>query len=276
MGDELHGHVVQKLLDGKTGPKLFVECGVGRTHPRTQQWSIVFGMLRLERSKASVVLKRAERLRKRDSIPLFVSRVQADCGRLEVCTNQEDLESYISAAPKVPVMSLKPKDEVKGTVINVLPYGVIVDIGANRRGLLHIRSVAQLYGRYIKKEEGLVEAGLGKGTKVRLMVESNEKRRLLLDFTDDVKEGAQAEREIRKPSGTVEVDQTASDGERIDDDNDDDDDEIDEWAAYANEIASDSIESTKSLQSEFDDEEDKDEGEDEDRDIEDAFGLGMY
>ena len=102
VGDRLDGaHVVQELLDGKTGPKIFVECGVGRTSPKKktkkisknenndneessstssnnnkddgddydESWSIVYGMVRLGHKgmKSSVIRKRSAKLRSRDS-----------------------------------------------------------------------------------------------------------------------------------------------------------------------------------------------------------------
>jgi predicted RNA-binding protein with RPS1 domain len=192
VGQELYGHVVQELLDGKTGPKLFLECGVGRID-KHGDWQIVTGMLRLPFEKASVTRKRVARLRKNDKTPLFVSRIQKECGRLEVCASREEVDKYANRAPKIPVHSLQPNQIVEGTVLKLYPYGATVDIGANRRGLLHITKVAALYGRYIDKEAGLVEAGVEKGARVKLMVESVIDRRISLDFTPDVKKEAQEE-----------------------------------------------------------------------------------
>ena len=233
VGDRLDGsHVVQELLDGKTGPKIFVECGVGRTSPKRKRkktrsidsdgdeesistssnnnknkyddddydesWSIVYGMVRLGHKgmKASVVRKRSAKLRSRDSFPVWVTRIRPECAWLEVCTREDDLAPYLKEAKqprKTPVTSLQPQQEVKGEVVKIFPYGVLVDVGANRPGLLHVRKIASLYNKFIDKEQGIIDAGLPKGTKVRLQVESIESRRLFLDFTDDVKDEAKAE-----------------------------------------------------------------------------------
>jgi predicted RNA-binding protein with RPS1 domain len=75
-----------------------------------------------------------------------------------------------------PASLLQPKQELVGTVTRIVPYGVFVDVGANRRGLLHIQKVADLYGHYIDKEQGLEEAGLERGARIRVAVLSNEKK----------------------------------------------------------------------------------------------------
>ncbi len=93
--------------------------------------------------------------------------------------------------------SMKPGQEVVGTVKKLVPYGALVDIGANRLGLLHIKKVADLYGGYIDKEKGLKEAGLELGTKIKAQIESNEKKRLFLDFTTEVKEEAEKDRAMK-------------------------------------------------------------------------------
>ena len=82
-------------------------------------------------------------------------------------------------------------------MIRVEPYGVLLDVGANRDGLLHIQQVSQFFQRYIDKEEGLKrEAGLERGARGVLQVLSNNnKKRLLLDFT---KEAKREVKELRK------------------------------------------------------------------------------
>ncbi|OEU18885.1 hypothetical protein FRACYDRAFT_237168 [Fragilariopsis cylindrus CCMP1102] len=197
VGQELSGcYLVEDLLTGTTGPKLYFECGVGKINPKSGNWSICNGMLRLSREKISVSRKRTARFRKKNNITLYVSRIQKECGRFEVCATLEDVKKYTSIKPKISVTSLKNGQVVTGEVVKLYPYGAIIDIGANRRGLLHITKVAKLMNKCINKEKGLINSGLEKGAKVRLMVESIEKRRLSLDFTDDVKEDARKELEM--------------------------------------------------------------------------------
>jgi predicted RNA-binding protein with RPS1 domain len=296
VGQKLQGTITQELLDGRTGPKLFFEVGVGRTDSKGN-WTIVNAMLRLNRAKESVTKKRAARLRKKESVELWVSRIQKDCTRLEVCLDEEEaMEKYQSAEPKIPVSSLSKGTEVKGKIVRILPYGVMVDVGANRHGLLHIKKVRQLYGKYIDKEKGLTESGLERGANVRLCVESIDKRRLSLDFTEDVKSEAQAEleaeakAELEAASLTTdspmskEVDDSSVESE--DESSSMSEQELAEWAAFAsagdNEVVVDagSQDSTDEDVDDDDEEEEEDEDEydeyDEERDIEDSLGLGFY
>ena len=254
IGQKLTGHVVEEYLDGRTGPKLFFECGVGRTNT-AGEWRMVNGMMRLDRSKKSVAQKRVARLRKKDEVDLYVSRIQLGCGRLEVCLEPEDVVKY-QLPPKTPVSTLRSGQEVTGKVVRLLPYGALVDVGANRVGLLHIQKVADLYGRYIDKEEGLVKAGLERGAKIRVAVAQNVKRRLSLDFTEDVKEEAAKDQNSGAPSPSSTAQNNVSMSEE----------ELAAWAAYA---------SDSQGQSDDDDYEDEDDY-DEDKNIEDALGLGTY
>jgi predicted RNA-binding protein with RPS1 domain len=276
VGQELSGHLVEELLEGKTGPKLFFECGVGRTNPKTGKWSIVNGMLRLDRGKVSVTKKRAARYRKKDQVPLFVARIQPECAQLEVCTDVADLKKYANVSPKVSITSLVANQEVVGEVVKLMPYGAVVDVGASRRGLLHITKVADLYGRFINKEKGLEEAGLEKGSKVRLKVASNDKRRLSLAFTDDVIEAAQKTR-IRDSARDDSIvsaeipeeelaawEEYAKSRSRIDY-------EISADFPYENGIDNEGADADAEDECREDDEE-----YDEDTDIEDALGIGMY
>lgn len=265
MGQQLSGHIVGELLEARTGPKLFFECGVGSTNSKGE-WRMVNGMLRLDRSKLSVAKKRAARIRKKDRVDLYVSRIQAECGRLEVCADLENVKKYKSQG-KVSVSSLKPGQEVIGEVVKLHPYGVMVNVGANRLGLLHIQKVADLYDRYIHKEQGLEKFGLERGARIKLVVSSNEKKRLALDFTDSVKEEAAEERAAEESKQS----QAESSGMSVE--------ELASWG----EFASKEPESKKEVVEADEDDEDDDDEDDEDyddydeqRDIEDQLGLGGY
>jgi predicted RNA-binding protein with RPS1 domain len=274
VGQNLTGYVVEELLGGKTGPKIFFECGVGRKNNgvgKYSKWNIVNGMLRLNREKIAVTKKRATRLRKKEKVELYVSRVQPGCGRLEVCLDPEDVKVY-KGKPKVPVTSLKVDQEVKGEIVKLLPYGVMVDVGANRLGLLHIQKVADLYEKYVDKEKGLFNFGLERGAKVRLKVAAIEERRISLDFTNDVKEQA---KEARAPkSKEIPVEVIAPQSQK---DVDMSEEELASWAAYsAGEETSKETNQEVIEENEEDEEEEDDDDYDEDKDIEDAMGLGTY
>lgn len=264
VGQKLNGTIVQELLDGKTGPKLFLEVGAGKTDSEGK-WKMVFAMARLPREKAPVTRKRVARLRKRDSIDIWIFRVQRGCGRLEVCFDEEDVERY-REKPKRSITTVQKGEEVQGNVVRVEDYGVLVDIGVNRPGLLHILKVRTLYGKYIDGKKGLIEAGLERGAKVRLCVDSNVKRRLSLDFTDDVKEAAKSELAASLPK-IPERDIQPFEDVPLQADSSMMSEDLAEWAAFAAAASGEG--------SVIDDHDDGDDY-DEDRDIEDSLGLGFY
>lgn len=273
VGQQLSGFVVEDLLDGKTGPKLYFECGIGRT-TGNGEWRRVNGMLRLDRAKVSVTKKRAARLRKKKMVDLYVSRIQIGCGRLEVVQNIEDIERYQTSTPKTPISSLKVGQEVKGKITKVVDYGAFVDVGANRQGLLHIQKVADLLGTYIDKEKGLIMAGLERGAKVKLSVESNSKRRLSLDFTPDVKAEAEKDREqkLAKQAANSQPQEQITPSMT--------EEELAAWEAYGTETQEQNAAAADEEEEDddeyyADDDDDEDEY-DEDKDIEDSLGLGFY
>ncbi len=246
------------LLDAKTGPKIFFEVGVGRIDTKGN-WQIVNSMLRLGKtySKPSVIKKKVGRLAGKP-VELYVSKVCLDTCRLEV-TLLEEQSVIDDNITKVSASSLKPGDELTGKVVQVRSYGVIIDVGANRNGLLHIQKVADLFGKYIDKQDGLEESGLERGAMVKVTVQSNERKRLFLDFTDETKALAAQERQGTEKASEEEkiVDVDVDDGESTQDNEYDiSDDEAAAWAAYASDSYEDDY--------------------DEDADIEDALGIGSY
>ena len=278
VGQQLSGTLFQELVEGKTGPKLFFDCGVSRLRNATD-WEIVTGMCRLTDRKQSAVVKRVARLRKKSSVDLWVSRIFPRNLRFEVVLRPEDVPKSPREFTSASV--LQPNQELVGTVVRLEPFGVFLDVGANREGLLHIQRVADLFGHYIDKKQGLVEAGLERGAKIRVSVLSNERKRLFLDFTADVKAVAVMERDIQKqekekaakssstspklnvsPSTAPVMSKSSTDSVGSTSISEE---EAAAWAAYAAESAAGHSE-----------EEEDDEGYDEDREIEDALGIGMY
>ena len=277
VGDRLIGEKISNadLLQAKTGPKIFYECGIGRIDAKGK-WQMVSGMLRVAKNyaKPSVVKKKVARLSKKP-VELFVHRISLDNGRLEVKLSLEESNDELEKlTPKIPASSLKEGTEIVGKIVQLKPYGCIVDVGANRNGLLHIQKVADLFGKYINREKGLEEAGLERGAKIKVIVKSNEKKKLFLDFTQETKDLAAEEAELKikeaekaaaelKQKEAEEAAAAAAAAFGFDVDNDVQDeassyiseDEAAAWASYADDYEDDY---------------------DEDADIEDSLGIGSY
>ncbi|KAL7530804.1 hypothetical protein ACHAWF_003517 [Thalassiosira exigua] len=271
------------IVNGKTGPKVFFECGVGRKTGKGK-WKIVNGMARLGRRgmKPSVVRKKIMKMPHDSLIEVYVSRIRLEQGKFEVCLSREDALEIGSQEGKIPASKLKAGDELTGIVKRVVPYGVFVDVNANRNGLVHISKVANQQNAFIAKEEGLKRIGLKQGTPVSVIVLSNEKKRLELDLAPDIEESpstsisnvSEEEAAAAAAYGTDEGsdgDNTASEDEAAmwaaygteeggDGDNAISEDEAALWAAYADSDGSD----------------EEDDYDDEDTDIEDALGIGYY
>ena len=145
---------------------------------------MVNGMVRLGRrgAKKSVVKKKIQRMARADLIEVYVSKISLAERRLEVCLTKEKALGEGNKAPMISASSLKAGDEMSGTVTRVTPYGAFVDVRANRPGLLHISKVARRHDAYIAKESGLKGVGLAPGASVRVVVASNERKRLELDL----------------------------------------------------------------------------------------------
>lgn len=160
-------------------------------------------------------------------------------------------------------------------------YGLIIDVAANRPGLLHVLKVRALYGKFIDGQKGLIEAGLERGARVRLCVESVEKRRLSLDFTNDVKLGAKAELEAAAAERSALVSSRKGDAKTKMERNDRSTKDVAPapMPTVETERVVTSVSTSVKGESEARDEvnyDDDDDDYDEDRDIEDSLGLGFY
>jgi predicted RNA-binding protein with RPS1 domain len=272
VGQKLIGEKISKtdLLQAKTGPKIFYDCGVGRIDAKGN-WQMVSGMLRVAKSynKPSVVRKKVARLSGKP-VEIYVHKISIDTGRLEVKLSLDDSNKELEKeSPKIPASSLKEGQELIWKIVQLRPYGAIIDVGANRKGLLHIQRVADLFEKYIDKEKGLEEAGLERGASIRVAVSSNEKKRLFLDFTTETKDLAAEEAEYKKKEAeeAAAAEAAAAFGLDIIEEQEEDEDTTNQipedeaaaWAAYADDFADDYANDS-----------------DEDADIEDSLGIGSY
>jgi predicted RNA-binding protein with RPS1 domain len=350
--------VVSEKLEGKTGPKVFLDVGVGKyrvtrnststtvTQETVTKWSIVTAMVRLggPNMKPSVSRKKATKIRQKcefvpekssgsdssgssgkssaSGLTVYVTRIDTASVRLEVSVDPEEGIAAAKAAKKkastssassptlsAPVSSLQAGQELQGTIERVEDYGCLVKFqGLKRHGLLRIQSVADLYGTYIGKKSGLIEAGLERGAAIKVQVANVAGKRLLLDFTNVTKEQALEE---QKEQAEVKAEEAKEKAEKLrqrrelfnrspeqrkldaqaakeaaiaataaataaatTSTTELSPEEEAAWAAYAS--ADSSAEDEEDSDEDDDDDDDDDDGYDEDRDIEDALGLGSY
>jgi predicted RNA-binding protein with RPS1 domain len=216
IGQERHGIIVQeKLTNTTTGPKIWLDVGVCRWSSKSQNkngllnetinmkgnWKICTALLRLGNGnyvKESVIRKKVARLRSKAFLSVYVSRIFINEGRFEVVLTPEEVPTQSSSTlPLQSVSKLSVGNEVNGTITRIEDYGVFVQMdGYNRCGLLHIQHVADLYNSFIDKKQGLIDAGLGLRSRIKLQVkEKDVKKRIFLDFTNDVKEIAAEEQQ---------------------------------------------------------------------------------
>ena len=216
--------------------------------------------------KTSIVRKRLQKnMPPEVLIEVYVSKIRLEEGALEVCLNREEAleigESF-EQRRKTSASKLRIGDELQGIVRNVTPYGVFVDVNANRNGLLHTSKVAKQQDAYVAKEDGLKASGLGQGSPINVIVVSNERKRLELDLAPRstpavAEESPSIDEDILESNNSESIEQEGSEIS---------DEEAAMWAAYA-------IDSTEDDENEYDEE---DEEYDEDTDIEDALGIGYY
>ena len=319
VGQELHGVIVQeKLTNTTTGPKVWLDVGVcrwssrGIPHNRSNSnnndtkvtttttslpgggWTIATAMLRLGNhhyGKESVMRKKVARLRNRDTIPVYVSRIRIDQGQFEVVLTPDDVPT-----PPPPVLqsvsTLGVGDEVTGTVTKLVDYGAFIKLdGYNRGGLLHIQQVAELYQTYIDRRQGLMDSGLTVRSRVRLQVkEKGPSRRIFLDFTNDVKQMAreeqrqeQQEMERQQNELRAQLQQQRTAKITTEESNPTEEPEeydasrrVDDSSIVVNVDDQDDIEEADIQEEEEEQEDDVYDDYDEQREIEDALGLGMY
>jgi predicted RNA-binding protein with RPS1 domain len=219
--------------------------------------------------KASIVRKKLlKNIPPESLIEVYVSKIRVEEGTFEVCLNREEALDIGASSFKrrtlISASTLQIGDELNGIVNNVTPFGVFVDVNANRNGLLHISKVAKQRDAYVAKEDGLKALGLGRGSPINVIVVSNERKRLELDLAPPSSSSPiNAEESLSGDDDVESSINSESIEEKVDEISDE---EAAMWAAY-------NIDNTDDDEDEYDEEDDE---YDEDTDIEDALGIGYY
>jgi predicted RNA-binding protein with RPS1 domain len=245
---------------------VFLECGVGKMVDDKGKWRIINGMLRIgtKKMKPSVVQKKLKKLPDDKLFEVYVSKINLEHGSFEVCLKKEDaLEARVGKS-RFSASRLTPGQVLQGRVKQVTDYGVFVDVGANRNGLIHISKVAVYKDKFINKEEGLKKIGLKRGAGVEVIVLSNEKKRLELDLPPPTSKEVKGESKGNSGLDDLMVAAELSEDEAL------------AWAAYASgNDQPDASQDEEAMWAAYADYADMD-NDDEDRDIEDALGIGTW
>ena len=99
-----------------------------------------------------------------DSVTVWVTKVSAGKGRIGLT---------MVKPPKVDWSEISEEQVRTGTVTRIEPYGVFVDIGAERAGLLHVREMSSGYVRHPSEI-----AQMGEEIQVRILKLDRRKRRI--------------------------------------------------------------------------------------------------
>lgn len=130
-GMELQGTVKRIELFGA-----FVDIGVGHD-----------GLLHISQLGRPNVRNVEDVVKPGETITVYVLRVEPDTGRIALS---------LVKPPAMPWDDLKEGSTVKGTVVRLEKFGVFVDIGAERPGMIH---VSELSDNYVSSPSDVVKVG---------------------------------------------------------------------------------------------------------------------
>src|SRR5439155_19041064 len=112
---------------------------------------------------------------------------------------REDLPPPIFKTGVLKLEDITPGMELKGTVLNVVPFGAFVDIGLKESGLVHI---SQMANRYIKSPYDVV--AVGDVVTVWVMEVKAGEKKISLSMIMPVQERRAPERGTAPPRGQAQ------------------------------------------------------------------------
>lgn len=145
-GMELEGRVTSIALYG-----IFVDIGVGRD-----------GLVHISEMSDTRIDSPSDVVQIGDTVHVRVKSVEPDGRRISLTMRSKEREGRGRGRPKKPELNrdalstLRVGDIVDGTVTGIAPFGVFVDIGVGKDGLVHISELSE--GR-IDKAEDAVQVG---------------------------------------------------------------------------------------------------------------------
>lgn len=147
-GMELEGRVTSIALYG-----IFVDIGVGRD-----------GLVHISEMSDTRIESPSDLVKIGDTVKVRVKSVEPDGRRISLTmrTKERSAEPRSGRSKKKPevdyekLAALRVGDNVEGTVTGMAPFGVFVDIGVGKDGLVHVSELAE--GR-VEKAEDVVQVG---------------------------------------------------------------------------------------------------------------------
>ena len=147
-GMELEGRVTSIALYG-----IFVDIGVGRD-----------GLVHISEMSDTRIESPSDLVKIGDTVKVRVKSVEPDGRRISLTmrTKERSAEPRSGRGKKKPevdyekLAALRVGDNVEGTVTGMAPFGVFVDIGVGKDGLVHVSELAE--GR-VEKAEDVVQVG---------------------------------------------------------------------------------------------------------------------
>lgn len=176
-------------------PKMYLEGTVKETHLYGAIVDIGLernGMVHISQLAPTRVNRVTDVVQPGDTVGVWVTQVDLDRGRIGLT---------MVKPPDVDWRELAEKQVHTGTVTRMEPYGVFVDIGAERPGLLHVREMS---AGYVRHPSELVK--IGDEIEVRILKLDRKKRRIDLTIaseTDDTLEVTDDDEEELEPTQTA-------------------------------------------------------------------------
>ena len=151
------------------------------------------GMVHISQLASTRINRVADVVQPGDSVSVWVTKVNVEQGRIALT---------MVKPPDVDWRELAESQVYTGTVMRMEPYGVFVDIGAERPGLLHVREMS---ADYVRHPSELVK--IGDEVEVRILKLDHQKHRIDLTMAgvDDALVEEIAEEEIEPTETAMEI-----------------------------------------------------------------------